>query len=193
MANTPGEAGDAAAAPSDTDRSTALRSLRAIVASLGQSARSVESRTGLTNGQLFLLRELAVTDAMTVTALAEHARARQNTVSTMLVRLVDAGLVRKARTSTDGRRAMVSLTPAGRRAIRRAPTPPTTTLLAALHRLTDADARALSKGLSALANALGVPLSEAPLLFENRSPPAGSLSTPTPSRSRVKRAGAQSV
>jgi DNA-binding MarR family transcriptional regulator len=193
MSSSAGEAGDAAGAPSDGDRATALRSLRAIVASLGQSARSVESRTGLTNGQLFLLRELAATDAMTVTELSARARARQNTVSTMLVRLVDAGFVRKARTAADGRRAMVSLTPSGRRIVRRAPTPPTTSLLEALRQLSDAEARALAKGLGALGTALGVALTEAPLLFENGSLQPGSLSSPTPSPSRVKRAASRSV
>ena len=130
---------------------------------------------------------------MTVTGLAERARARQNTVSTMLVRLVQAGLVRKARTAADGRRAMVSLTPAGLRTVRRAPTPPTTSLLEALGQLADADARALAKGLGALAAALGVPLAEAPLLFENGSVQSGSLSTSTLSRTRVKRAAGRSV
>lgn len=174
--------GDADGAPAPTrttrDRSVALNALRAIVAALGRSARSVESRTGLTNGQLFLLRELAAAEAMTVTALAERARARQNTVSTMLVRLVQAGLVRKARVAADARRAMLSLTPAGRRALRRAPTPPTATLLEAMQQLTDAEARALSKGLGALARALGVPLTEAPLLFEDPRPGSAGSSVP---------------
>jgi DNA-binding MarR family transcriptional regulator len=193
MPTTAGDGGDAAGTFAERDRSTALRSLRAIVASLGRSARSVESRTGLTNGQLFLLRQLAATDPMTVTELAARARARQNTVSTMLVRLVQAGLVRKARSAADGRRAMVSLTPAGQRAVTRAPTPPTTSLLEALGQLTDADARALATGLGALATALRAPLAEAPLLFENESVQSGSLSTPTQSRTRMKRAASRSV
>jgi DNA-binding MarR family transcriptional regulator len=130
---------------------------------------------------------------MTVTELSARARARQNTVSTMLVRLVDAGLVRKTKTAADGRRAMVSLTPSGHRTVRRAPTPPTASLLEALRRLTDAEARALAKGLSALGAALGVPLTEAPLLFENGSMQPGSLSVLPPSPSRVKRAAARSV
>lgn len=172
-------------------RSAALHALRAIVAALGRSARSVESRTGLTNGQLFLLRKLADREAMPVTALAESARARQNTVSTMLVRLVQAGLVRKARTTADARRAMLSLTPAGRRMLDRAPTPPTSTLLDAMHQVSDAEARALAKGLSALARSLGVPVSGAPMLFEAQRPRSTSLS-PRP-RPRAKRATARSV
>ncbi len=193
MPSTAGEGGDAHEAPANRDRSMALQSLRAIVAALGRSARSVESRTGLTNGQLFLLRELAVTDPMTVTELAARARARHNTVSTMLGRLVQSGLVRKARTAADGRRAMVSLTPSGRRTIRQAPTPPTTSVLEALRQLSNAEARALARGLAALGEALGVPSTEAPLLFESTSVQSGSVSTSTRSRSRVKRAAVRSV
>jgi DNA-binding MarR family transcriptional regulator len=185
MAVSAGAEGDSVA----QRRSSALNAFRAIVAALGRSARSVESRTGLTNGQLFLLRELADRDAMTVTALAERARARQNTVSTMLVRLVQAGLVRKARTQADARRAMLSLTPAGRRTLNRAPTPPTSTLLDAIHQLSDADARALAKGLGALARSLGVPVSGAPMLFEDQR----SRSTRLSQRPRAKRASARSV
>jgi DNA-binding MarR family transcriptional regulator len=167
MAARAGNGDDAHATSADRARSAALKALRAIVAALGRSARSVESRTGLTNGQLFLLRELAAADAMTVTGLAGRARARQNTVSTMLVRLVQSGFIRRTTDASDARRSLLSLTPSGRRMLRQAPTPPTATLLDALRQLTDAEARALAKGLGALAGALGVPLTEAPLLFED--------------------------
>ncbi|MGH7618015.1 MAG: MarR family winged helix-turn-helix transcriptional regulator [Gemmatimonadaceae bacterium] len=177
-ARAPDGSGGNGAVRVDRERSAALKALRAIVASLGRSARSVESRTGLTNGQLFLLRELADSNAMTVTALAERARARQNTVSTMLVRLVQAGFVRKASDASDARRAMLSLTPSGRRALSKAPTPPTSSLLGALRQMSDADSRALARGLGALATALGVPLTQAPLLFEGGPTGAAASSVP---------------
>lgn len=148
-------------------RDVAIRGLRTLVAALGRSARSVESRTGFTNAQLFLLRQLATAERMSVNDLARLARTSQSTVSSVLGRLVRAGLVVHRRAADDGRRAELSLTPAGRRLLRRAPTPPTESLFEALESLTDPEARALATGLLALLKLLSLEPDEAPMLFED--------------------------
>jgi DNA-binding MarR family transcriptional regulator len=148
-------------------RTVALRALRSFVASLSRSARAIESRTGFTNAQLFLLRQLATTDALSVNELAERARTNQSTVSIVLGRIERAGLVRRTRAPDDARRARVSLTAKGRRLLRRAPTPPTSALFDALESLTDHEARSLATGLSALLAALGLKPEQAPMLFED--------------------------
>lgn len=158
---------DSRAAP---PRDVAIRGLRALVAALGRSARTVETRTGFTNAQLFLLRQLATADAMSVNDLAFRAHTNQSTVSSVLGRLVRAGLVTRVRAADDGRRAEVSLTTAGRKLLRRAPTPPTESLFDALEALTDPEARALAAGLVALLRVLGLELEEPPMLFEDAAP-----------------------
>jgi DNA-binding MarR family transcriptional regulator len=152
---------------SDGHRTIALRALRSFVASLSRSARAIESRTGFTNAQLFLLRQLATTDALSVNELAGRARTNQSTVSIVLGRIERAGLVRRTRAPEDARRARVSLTAKGRRLLRRAPTPPTSALFGALESLSDHEARALATGLSALLAALGLKPEQAPMLFED--------------------------
>ncbi|CAN5826245.1 hypothetical protein BH11GEM1_BH11GEM1_08350 [soil metagenome] len=154
----------------EQNQTMAITSLRVIFGSLGQSARSIEGRTGLTNAQLFLLRQLAETDAMSVNELAARARTRQNTVSTVLARLAKGGLVSKTRSLEDARSVSVSLTPKARRLLLRAPTPPTTTLIDALETLSPRDVRALASGLGALVSAMGLEGEDAPLLFEQTRP-----------------------
>lgn len=147
----------------------AITSLRVVVASLGQSARSIERRTGLTNAQLFLLRQLADTDAMSVNELAARARTGQNAVSTVLSRLARNGLVRKTHSPEDARCVSVSLTRRARQLLLRAPTPPTTTLLESIDALGPRDVRALASGLGALMSAMGLEGDDASLLFEHTS------------------------
>lgn len=147
-------------------RGDALRALRAIVADLGRSARSIESRTGFTNAQLFLLRQMATADSLSVGALAQRARARPNTVSTIVSRLVRSGFVRKSAASDDGRRAELSLTPKARRVMARAPTPPTERLINAIEWLSANEVNALALGLRALSRTLDISLQDPPILFD---------------------------
>ena len=152
------------------ERSEALRALRALVASLGQSARAIEGRTGFTNAQLFLLQQLAEAGPMSVGALAARARTRPNTVSTVLGRLVTAGLVQRTRSWDDARRAELSLSPRARQLLKRAPRTPTEALIGALESLTDADAKALARGLHALTSALDITITDPPILFQADQP-----------------------
>ena len=86
----------------------------------------------------------------------------------MLGRIVRAGLVDRTRSSDDGRRVDLSLTPKGRRLLRRAPVPPTEALFDALQSLTDHQARSLATGLAALLETLGLESGQAPMLFEDQ-------------------------
>jgi DNA-binding MarR family transcriptional regulator len=155
------------ATAADLHRTAALGGIRTIVAALSRSARSIEWRTGFTNAQLFLLRQIGAGEELSVSDLAARGRTTQGTVSTVLGRVVRAGLVSRRRASDDGRRVMLTLTPKGRRLLRRAPTPPTEALIGALESLTDAEARALATGLGALLMALALKPAESVMLFED--------------------------
>jgi DNA-binding MarR family transcriptional regulator len=156
-------------APSEPayDASAALTSIRILIAALTHSARTIEAHTGITNAQLFLLRQIAASDALSINELAGRARTRQNTVSSVVGRLADAGLVEKARSAADGRRAAVSLTRAGKRMLARAPASPTEVLMAGLDSLRPEEVRKLAVGLRALITALELTVEEPPMLFED--------------------------
>ncbi len=168
----------------DASRTAALELLRTLIATLSHSARAVERHTGVTNAQLFLLQQLDAADTLSVNELATRARTQQSTVSTVIARLVRAGLVRKMRAPDDARRAVLSLTPAAKRLLRHAPAPPTASLLHAVERLHDGDARSLAAGLRALIKALRLESREPAMLFEEptRVPSAGRPRRSVPAR-----------
>ena len=150
-------------------RTQALERLRTLVSALTHSARAVERTTGVTNAQLFLLQQLAETDSLSVNDLAARARTQQSTVSIVVARLVRAGLAAKRKAKDDRRRAVVSLTPKGRRLLTHAPAPPTAALLRAIEALSIREARTLADGLGALLRALAPSPRKATMLFEHAS------------------------
>jgi DNA-binding MarR family transcriptional regulator len=173
---------------SATVRAQALERVRTLISALSQSARAVERSTGITNAQLFLLQQLATADSLSVNDLAARARTQQSTASIVVARLVRAGLAAKRKSADDGRIAVVSLTPKGRRLLTHAPAPPTTALLHAIEELSDRDARSLADGLRALVGALDLAPPEVTMLFEHaptrRSTPLRPTRTATRSKKR---------
>ena len=155
--------------PTDSARKSALESIRVLVGSLRQSARSVERRTGATNAQVFLLRQLTDEPGLGVSDLAERAQTSQSTASLVIKRLVAAGLVRKQRSAADARKVILMLTPAAHRLVRRAPAPPTALLLEAVQSLSAPQVRELASGLGALVRALGLETRNPPMLFEREA------------------------
>jgi DNA-binding MarR family transcriptional regulator len=151
------------------DQDKAFRSIRALVAALQTSARAVEERTGLTNAQLFLLRQIAGGDGLTINDLSQRTSAAQSSVSVVVARLVRAGHVKRGRVAEDGRRVTLTATARGRTTVRKAPPPATERLLEALGAITGAEARSISRGIGALLGRLGAREEEAPLLFETRA------------------------
>jgi len=148
---------------------TVIRGVRSVVATLSRSARAIETRTGVSNAQLFLLQQLDACDALSINELAARARTGQSAVSIVVSRLVRGGLVERRRAAPDRRRVTVSLTSAGRTLARRAPESSTARLLAAVAALPVADLHALARGMTTLARVLGADTDTPALLFEHEA------------------------
>ena len=148
----------------------ALQAVRGLVQALTQSARAVESKTGVTNAQLFLLRQIRDHPNITVNELAARAMTHQSTVSIVLSRLERRDLITRGTSQIDRRSVVLRLTAAGRRLLRRAPTPATSEILDALQRLTPTELSALTRGVRALDREFGIRDGQAPMLFEEAKP-----------------------
>ncbi|HEY2376102.1 MAG TPA: MarR family transcriptional regulator [Gemmatimonadaceae bacterium] len=144
----------------------ALQNVRALVEGLSKSAQGVESRTGVTNAQLFLLQQIRTGRHLTVNDLAARALTTQSTVSIVLSRLERKGLVKRTRSPVDRRSVVLQLTATGKRVLRRAPRAATSEVMGALARLTTAELHALSHGLRALGRELGLAVKPPSMLFE---------------------------
>src|SRR5258708_2874583 len=100
--------------PHISDSRAVLNSLRRIVRALRVSSRVAEKRVGLSGAQLFVLRQLADGGPMSVNDLAEKTLTHQSSVSVVVQRLVEKGLVARKSSRHDGRRLELSLTRAGK-------------------------------------------------------------------------------
>ena len=152
-----------------------LDAVRHVVQALRESSRLAERQVGLTGAQLFVLQKLAESPALSVNELAERTHTHQSSVSTVVSRLVDRRLVRRARAADDARRVRLSLTARGTQVAGRAPDLAQERLILGIERLPAARRRELARTLSALAEAVR-PTSRAPVMFfedAKRSKPRG--------------------
>ena len=107
------------AAPDTVDPSTrrVMDSLRRIVRVLGASARGPAARHA-TGAQLFVLHQIDAVPGLSIGELAARTLTGQSTVSEVVSRLVERGLVVRRADPTDARQTRLQLTARGRTAVR---------------------------------------------------------------------------
>lgn len=106
-----------------------LRSLRRIIRQVSAHSRSLSSVSGVTVPQMLCMRAIAEVGAqdpsaeVTSRAVSQSVQLSPSTVSGVMERLVQAGLVLRERSTRDRRRVHLSLTPAGEATLAAAPNP----------------------------------------------------------------------
>lgn len=143
-----------------------MDALRRIVGALRRASRTAVRDVEVTGAQLFVLRQLADAPGLSVSDLSERTSTRQNSVSEVVSRLVDRGLVRRKIASDDARRAVIGLTAAGRRIVKQAPPTAQAALLEALHALPRHQRGALARSLEAWVMAAGLGEEPTTMFFE---------------------------
>lgn len=131
-----------------------LDAVRRIVQTLHESSRCAEHHLGVSGAQLFVLQRLSESPASSLNELAERTHTHQSSVSVVVGKLVERGLVRRAKADGDGRRLQLSLTPAGRRLSDRAPHAAQDRLIAAVQKLSVPRRAVLADVLTELAQAV---------------------------------------
>lgn len=170
----------------------ALDAFRSIVQSLRVGDRDGERHAGISSAQLFALQQIAEHPRVSINELAALTFTHQSSVSVVIQRLVEQGLVTKIAASDDRRRQVLVLTEKGRRALRRAPAAVQERLIAAISALPAADRRALARSLGDVARVVA-PRGAAhpPMLFEERVAGGGRTARP-PLRAQRRRANTRS-
>jgi DNA-binding MarR family transcriptional regulator len=148
------------------DTRVVLDAVRRIVQALHESSRWAETRLGLSGAQLFVLQKLADSPCLSLNELAERTHTHQSSVSTVVTRLVERGLVVRGPGESDARRVELRLAPEGRRLIRRAPNLPQQRLIEGIERLAPSRRHALAASLDALSSAMAVNDREAVMFFD---------------------------
>lgn len=137
---------------------------------LRESSGAAQRRAGVSGAQLFVLhqlKQLGQGAAVSLRELAERTATHESSVSVVVQRLVDAGLVARRKSTQDARRVELSLLVRGRALLRRAPPLAQEKLIAALEQLGASDRRSLARSLEALVARLGLPAQPPEMFFES--------------------------
>jgi DNA-binding MarR family transcriptional regulator len=178
----------------DADVRNVLDAIRQIVRVLRLGSSESERSVGLSAAQLFVLQKLAEASVLSVNEVAERTHTHQSSVSVVVQRLVDRGLVSRKRSPEDARQMQLSVTPAGRAILRSAPAAAQDRLIGALLQLSPRDLDQLARSLRRMLDLLGIDQAgPATMLFEEEhdaSPPrAKSKSRSKTKTSRIKLKG----
>jgi MarR family transcriptional regulator, lower aerobic nicotinate degradation pathway regulator len=154
--------------PDDLDTRVVLDGLRLLVRALRVSARRAEGLSGISGAQLFVLQTLGEAGPLSISDLALRTHTDPSSVSVVVSRLALRGLVVRAESKVDARRAEIRLTAAGRSRLRRSPESMQAQLIVALRGLRPASRRQLGRSLGELVGAMG--LSDEPRMFFEEDP-----------------------
>lgn len=150
-----------------SDSQRILDSIRRLVRMLRVSDRQAQAELGVSGAQLFVLTELAKTPALSLNDLASRTLTDQSSVSVVVTRLVEAGLVTRDRDTRDGRRLVLNLTRAGRGLLQHAPAVAQQRLLAVFDRLSNDERKKFADTFEEIVENVGGDDGPAPMLFED--------------------------
>lgn len=137
-----------------------LRRLRVV-------ARKTELATGLSAAQLFVLSAVVESPGCSVNEIAQATMTDRSSAAAVVDRLVEQGYVTRTQSADDRRRAAVTVTARGRRAMRDSSPPPTAILIAGLRGLSPAQLRGLAAALVALTQEMDIADEPAGMLFDD--------------------------
>jgi DNA-binding MarR family transcriptional regulator len=155
-----------------SDSQRILDSIRRLVRMLRVSDRQAQAELGVSGAQLFVLTELGKTPALSLNELAARTLTDQSSVSVVVTRLVEAGLVTRDRDERDARRLVLHLTRSGRALLQKAPPVAQERLLAVFERMTADDRKRFADTFDEIVSSLDADEGPAPMLFED-DPSAG--------------------
>jgi DNA-binding MarR family transcriptional regulator len=164
------DAAEARIARAEASVGKALEAVRRLVRALRLSANRARESVGVSSAELFILR--ALNDggsAASLNELAARTYTDQSSASPVVERLRRRRLIRRRRSTIDGRRVTIELTDSGRALLQRAPLPPQAGVITALQRMSGAERDSLARGLGRLVAEMGLDHGQSAMLFEEPS------------------------
>jgi len=149
------------------DALAVMEALRRVVRFLRLADRRAEGAVGLSAAQMFVVTALEAAPATSMSDLAARTLTDQSSVSTVVARLVERGLVARRRASGDKRRVELALTARGRDVAARAPELAQVRIVRALEAMPRDERRALVAALGRFVTAIGADQLAPRMLFED--------------------------
>ncbi|UJR86073.1 MarR family winged helix-turn-helix transcriptional regulator [Sandaracinus amylolyticus] len=153
------------------DAARVLASIRRLVRFLRLAASDAEARTGISAAQLFVLERLVDAPASSMSELAARTLTDPSSVSTVVSRLVERGLVARTRAATDARRFEIAITARGRAIVRRSPPLAQVRLIRAIESLPARTRKDFASSLEHLVTATGGDSLAPRMFFEDEDAP----------------------
>jgi len=153
--------------PSNPRVVNALSAIRRLVRVLRVGDATIERLTGGSSAQLFVLQQLASKHATSMNELAERTMTDQSSVSIVVSKLEQRGLVQRAPSPTDARRVTVHITDAGHALLAKAPSTVQQRLITALETLPQDSLVSLAGELDQLVALLGAAHEPPTFFFED--------------------------
>src|SRR5579862_694831 len=150
-----------------SDARRVMDAVRRLVRGLRLTSRSAEQRLGLSAAQLFVLESVASSPGCSLRDLAARTATDPSSVSVVVGRLEERGLLTRRRSPKDGRLRELVLTVKGRVLLRKAPPAAQESLLRSLALLGDEERSTLSGLLERVVEGMGLRESPAPMFFES--------------------------
>jgi DNA-binding MarR family transcriptional regulator len=151
----------------DADISRSMDAVRAVVRALRINTRAIELEIGISLAQLFVLQQVAERPATSLNDLAERTATHQSSVSVVVRRLVDRGLVTRRADTADKRRVQIEVTPAGEKLLVGAPETIQVRLVAALQQMQAAERKQLAQLLSKWLDIASISYTSPPMMGED--------------------------
>jgi DNA-binding MarR family transcriptional regulator len=152
------------AADVHNDIRAVLDSIRRIVRALRVASRAAEKSVGISGAQVFVLQQLDADRPLSVNELAERTFTHQSSVSEVVQRLVEKGLIERKQSAEDGRRVELTLTAPGKSSLKKGPDTTQLKLIAALQKMGGRERLQLAALLGDLVERAGL-ARETPALF----------------------------
>jgi DNA-binding MarR family transcriptional regulator len=143
-----------------------LNALRRLVSTLHVTSRQTEKQLGISTAQLFALQKLQDGQKRSLNELALLTYTHQSSLSVVVRKLVDKGLVQSSTAPSDSRRLLLGLTTKGRRMLEKASSSVPDRLLTALAAMDPKDQQELGRLLTELLDRAALNEGRADLFFE---------------------------
>ena len=155
------------AAATRPDERRILDAVRNLVREIRLTSTATHHGEQLSAAQAFVLQTLVDFPGLRINDLADQTSTDQSSVSVVVQKLADSGLVVKERSAADRRAFEVHLTPTGRSLAKKTPVAPQLRLLAGVRKMRPADRKTLATLLEQWLMALGVADTSPPMLGED--------------------------
>jgi DNA-binding MarR family transcriptional regulator len=127
-----------------SDTEIVINAIRRIVHALRKASKLTEKNMGLSAAQLFVLQRIAESEApLSINDLAKRTLTHQSSVSVVVTRLVEQGLIERVKSKSDGRAVELCINKKGSALLQKAAPSIQEQILVGVSRLSDDERRGL--------------------------------------------------